>query len=79
MQALEKQRLTKMRNMLWMYTNICSHCLVDIDNRYEQVGHVFATCLTRINTPVIISVRIALLISTIVITRFATCLYTCCA
>ena len=38
MQALEEDRMTKTRNSIWNYANICSSTLVDIDKRLEEVN-----------------------------------------
>ena len=38
MQSLEEDRLQKLRNSLWNYTNLCSQTLVDTDQRLEEVN-----------------------------------------
>ena len=41
MQSLEEDRLQKLRNSLWNYTNLCSQTLVDTDQRLEEVIVIF--------------------------------------
>eukprot|EP00116_Pleurobrachia_bachei_P002440 sb/3462702/ len=44
MQDLELDRLTKMRNSIWTYTNICSQALVNTDCRMEEVRRILEMC-----------------------------------
>ncbi|KAL5258143.1 hypothetical protein ACHWQZ_G012932 [Mnemiopsis leidyi] len=47
MQSLEEDRLQKLRNSLWNYTNLCSQTLVETDQRLEEVRKSLEHCDLR--------------------------------